>query len=245
MKKNKYRINKRGKITLYSFILLVILSIYICISSSIFELKEIKLSGNEKLSKKDIIATSNLKLGGNLFQYNIEDIEKSISNNAYIKDVKVKRKMPDKLEINIIENKEDAIVKLGKNNIYIQNDGLILSESTKIINENIPIITGIKLEKNKVKEHIDIIGETKQNLLILMLQCLGNNNMNREIETININKNDVKMKTNDDINIDIKLDDNIDYNIKKLRQILVDLKSNNIKNGNVDLTNKEQAIYSP
>lgn len=245
MSKNKHRINKRGKITIYSFILLLIVSIYICISSSIFELKEINVNGNEKLSKKDIVDISSLKLGNNLFKYNIDDIEKSILKNPYVKDVKVKRKIPDKLVIDIEENTEDAIVKLGGKYLYIQQDGLILSEKTEVTNKNIPIISGVELKEKSPKTNIEIVGDTKQNLLISLLNCLKSNNMLREIEAINVKKNDIKMKTNDNVEIELKLDDNLDYNIKKLRQILVDLKSNNIRNGTIDLTNKEQAVYSP
>ena len=43
----------------------------------------------------------------------------------------------------------------------------------------------------------------------------------------------------------MKLDENIQYNVKRLNEILIDLKSNNIKKGNVNLVSKEQAVYSP
>lgn len=69
--------------------------------------------------------------------------------------------------------------------------------------------------------------------------------MSRKIESIKINKNKMYMKTDDNTNIVLKIDEDIEYNINRLKAILVDLKSNNKKGGNIDLTSKEQAIYSP
>lgn len=69
--------------------------------------------------------------------------------------------------------------------------------------------------------------------------------MSRKVESIKINKNKMYMKTDDNTNIVLKIDEDIEYNINRLKAILVDLKSNNKKGGNIDLTSKEQAIYSP
>ncbi|MFR9070624.1 MAG: hypothetical protein ACLVIU_09715, partial [Paraclostridium sp.] len=84
-----------------------------------------------------------------------------------------------------------------------------------------------------------------QDLLIKTLKILKDNKMLREIKTIDIKKNYINMENTDDIKITMKLDENIQYNVKRLNEILIDLKSNNIKKGNVNLISKEQAVYSP
>ncbi|WP_270646543.1 cell division protein FtsQ/DivIB [Paeniclostridium hominis] len=244
MRKSRYRINKRGKITIYSFILLIILLIYICISSSIFDLKEVTLKGNDKIVRDDIIKISSIKIGNNLFQYNINEIKKNILKNPYINYVKVSRKIPNKLIIEIKENTEDAIIKVDKRYFYIQEDGLILSEKNDITNKHIPIIKGIELKEKDINTFIKT-NNNNQGLLIKTLKILKDNKMLREIKTIDIKKNYINMENTDDIKITMKLDENIQYNVKRLNEILIDLKSNNIKKGNVNLVSKEQAVYSP
>lgn len=244
MKKRKYRINKRGKITIYSFILLIILLIYICISSSIFNLSKVTLKGNDKIVKNDIIKMASIELGNNLFQYNINEIEKNILKNPYINYVKVSRKIPNKLIIEIKENTEDAIIKTGKKYIYIQEDGLILSEKNDITNKNIPIIKGVSLKGKDINSFIKI-NDDNQDLLIRTLKSLKDNKMLREIKIIDIKKNYISMENIDSIKITMKLDENIPYNVKRLNEILIDLKSNNIKKGTINLISKEQAVYSP
>ena len=244
MKKNKCKLNKRGKFAIYAFILLVILFIYICISSSIFELKQIEVDGNSKITKSDIIKIGDIETGKNIFKYNLNDVEKKLLVNPYIKYVKVSRKFPDKLVITIKENSEYAIIKEGASYIYIGENGLVLSEQKDIKNKNIPLVSGIEIKNKKLNTKIKINSE-KSNDIILAIDTLKNNNMSRKIESIKINKNKMYMKTDDNTNIVLKIDEDIEYNINRLKAILVDLKSNNKKGGNIDLTSKEQAIYSP
>lgn len=244
MKKNKCKLNKRGKFAIYAFILLVILFIYICISSSIFELKQIDVDGNSKITKSDIIKIGDIETGKNIFKYNLNDVEKKLLANPYIKYVKVSRKFPDKLVITIKENSEYAIIKEGASYIYIGENGLVLSEKKDIKNKNIPLVSGIEIKNKKLNTKIKINSE-KSNDIILAIDTLKKNNMSRKIESIKINKNEMYMKTDDNTNIVLKIDEDIEYNINRLKAILVDLKSNNKKGGNIDLTSKEQAIYSP
>lgn len=244
MKKNKCKLNKRGKFAIYAFILLVILFIYICISSSIFELKQIDVDGNSKITKSDIIKIGDIETGKNIFKYNLNDVEKKLLVNPYIKYVKVSRKFPDKLVITIKENSEYAIIKEGASYIYIGENGLVLSEQKDIKNKNIPLVSGIEIKNKKLNTKIKINSD-KSNDIILAIDTLKKNNMSRKVESIKINKNKMYMKTDDNTKIVLKLDEDIEYNINRLKAILVDLKSNNKKGGNIDLTSKEQAIYSP
>lgn len=244
MKKNKCKLNKRGKFAIYAFILLVILFIYICISSSVFELKQIDVDGNSKITKSDIIKIGDIETGKNIFKYNLNDVEKKLLVNPYIKYVKVSRKFPDKLVITIKENSEYAIIKEGASYIYIGENGLVLSEQKDIKNKNIPLVSGIEIKNKKLNTKIKINSD-KSNYIILAIDTLKKNNMSRKIESIKINKNKMYMKTDDNTNIVLKIDEDIEYNINRLKAILVDLKSNNKKGGNIDLTSKEQAIYSP
>ncbi|MCU9811605.1 cell division protein FtsQ/DivIB [Paraclostridium sp. AKS81] len=135
-------------------------------------------------------------------------------------------------------------MKEGASYIYIGENGLVLSEQKDIKNKNIPLVSGIEIKNKKLNTKIKI-NSYKSNDIILAIDTLKKNNMSRKIESIKINKNKMYMKTDDNTNIVLKIDEDIEYNINRLKAILVDLKSNNKKGGNIDLTSKEQAIYSP
>ncbi len=245
MKKLVYKINKRGKIIIYSFLLLIILFMYICISGSIFNLEEIVLKGNNKINKNDIMKITSIKLGENIFKYNINNIEDYILKNSYVNYVEVKRVFPNKLLINLKENTDDVVLKYGNKYVYMQSDGLVLGLKRNNINKNIPIIKGVNIVSCNVGEFIKIKDEKNLKKILNIIDNLKNNNMLREINYINISKNLVQINLKEDIMVTLRLDETIEYNIKRLKEIFIHLKSNGINRGNIDLKNKEQAIYSP
>lgn len=245
MGKRKIKIKKKVKIAIYGFVLLAILSIYTVLNSKIFDLKEIDLKGNIILTESDIMKITSIELEKNLFQYKIGKLERSIKKNPYIKDVNIKRKFPNKLVINIEENTEDAIIENNNKYVYINKNGKILGEKKDISNKNIPIIKNVKIEEYNVGGNIKLKEETKQNRLLYLLEYLDDNNLKRDIDTITLEKDSLIMANKDGIDILLNLDSNISYNIKRLSQIMVDLKTKGIKKGSIDLRNKDQAVYSP
>lgn len=245
MKKVKYKINKRGKVIIYSFLLLIILFMYICISGSIFNLEEIVLKGNNKINKSDIMKITSIKLGDNIFKYNINNIEDDILENSYVNYVEVKRMLPNKLIIDLKENTEDVVLKYGNKYVYMQSDGLILNSQKNNTNKNIPTIKGIDIVSCNVGEFIETKDEKNLKKILNIINELKRNNMLREIKYINVSKNLVEINLKEDIIANLRLDESISYNIKRLKEILIDLKSDGINRGKIDLKNKEQAIYSP
>lgn len=245
MKKVMYKINKRGKIVIYSFLLLIILFLYICVSGKLFNLEEIVLKGNNNINKSDIMKITSIKLGNNIFKYNISKIENDILKNSYINYVEVKRMLPNKLAIDIKENTEDVVLKHDNKYVYMQSDGLILKSQKNNTNKTLPIIKGIDIVSCNVGEVIKIKDEKNLNKILNIIDELKNNNMLREINYINVEKDLVKINIKENIETILKLDESISYNVKRLKEILIDLKSDGINRGNIDLKNKEQAIYSP
>ena len=242
MKKNIRKLNKKGKFIIYFFILLIILFIYILISSDIFKLKEIELKGNTKITKSDIIDYSKIKMGENIFKYNLKDLEDKLYLNPYIKKVIIKRKIPDKLVIKIEENREYAVITTGKRYIYIGKGGIVLSENNKLTNKNIPMITGVYLKEKNINKKIKF-DLPNSNELISMIDNINKNNMEREIEVIKINKDYIYLNTKDNLKVIISKD--LNYNINRLKVILLDLKNKHKKGGDLDLRTKGKAIYSP
>ena len=73
--------------------------------SPIFNVTEINVTGNEQISSDTIISLSQLEIGQNLFRFNRIKVSNEIKTNAYIENVKIQRKIPNKIEITIEERK--------------------------------------------------------------------------------------------------------------------------------------------
>ena len=103
-KKNR-KINK--KVQTIGICIIAFVVIMLILSSSLFNIKEIIIIGNEKLSSEKIISFSGIQKDTNIFKFNKEEIINNILENAYIENVQIARKLPSTVEINV----EERVVK--------------------------------------------------------------------------------------------------------------------------------------
>ena len=118
--------------------------------SPAFNIKNINVIGNSKISSDTIISLSGLYFEQNIFNISKTQIENSIKQNAYINNVEIKRKLPDTIEIEVEERIATYMLTLGNAYVYINNQGYILEITTENINE--PILIGYKTPEKDIIE---------------------------------------------------------------------------------------------
>lgn len=116
--------------------------------SDIFNIKNINIENNEKISNETYISLSGIKLDENIFSINKRKIYDEIKTNAYVEDVKIKRKLPDTIIITTIERQPAYILKYENVYAYVDNNGYILEISDQYI--DIPMISGYTTEMEKI-----------------------------------------------------------------------------------------------
>ena len=72
-------------------IVIIGVSIYVALSP-LFNIKEINVTGNSKLSKEEIISLSELKTDENTFKVSKKNIKNKVKANAYIENVKIEKR---------------------------------------------------------------------------------------------------------------------------------------------------------
>ena len=87
--------------------------------------------GNKKLSYDKIIKASMCNIGENIFKINMKKGEESLKRLPYIKECKIKRKLPNEIIIEIEERKEVAIISYIGSFVYIDKEGYILKIGRK------------------------------------------------------------------------------------------------------------------
>ena len=79
---------------------------YIFVSHSPrFNLTRIDIEGNHKVGEKEILEKAKIELGTNIFRMDLGRIEDHIREDKRIKDVWVKRKLPNRVLIEVEEKK--------------------------------------------------------------------------------------------------------------------------------------------
>lgn len=142
--------NKKIKLVLKIVLLLGIIvgSISFAMISPIFNIKNIQVTNNEQVNSDTIISLSELKTQENIFRFSRSAIANKIKENAYIREVKVHRKIPDTVQIEVEEREHSYSIDFLGKYAYIDKQGYIL-EITQDSKQKI-IIQGITTPEDKV-----------------------------------------------------------------------------------------------
>ena len=245
---------KQAKIKRTRIVFAVILGItalILIMLSPIFNVTEITVENNQKVSDNTIISVSGIKLYKNMFMFNKHIAsQKIIKSENYIESVKIKRKLPNKVVIDVKERVVAVQIKLSDNSYaYIDNQGYILEFSSEKL--NVPVIKGetTDLIDLKSKDGIQRLNENDLNELGLVLKVISimkDNGIDSYISNFDISeKKDLKLKLNKEQNSKtVYLGDcsSINTRILYLKKILEDTKGEKGEifiNGNL----KEDHIY--
>jgi len=158
--------------------------------SPIFNIKTITVSGNSKISTDEIISLSELQLEQNIFNYRQKDVIKKIKENSYIESVKINRKIPDSIEIVVVERKASFMIKLASAYVFINNQGYILEISEN--KKSLPIIEGIQTIQENIQIGNRLCKEDliKLNDVLKIMESSHSNNLDKYITQINITDSD-------------------------------------------------------
>ena len=120
--------------------------------SKFFNVKKIEISGNNRISADEIKSFAGLDQPHNIFKLNVHALEMKISSHPWIEWTSVKRNFTSGLDIQVVEHRALAIVKIENiADILINTRGRPFKEynpSTDQI-ESLPIITGLDLTQSE------------------------------------------------------------------------------------------------
>lgn len=154
--------------------------------SPFFNIKTITIVGNEKITQETINSLSGIELEQNTFKISKSKVEQNIKTNSYIDSVKVKRQLPDGIEIQVVERKTAYMLTLGNAYVYMNKQGYLLEISQEKL--EFPIITGILTTEDQIQEGNRLCTEDLQKLssVIQIMDSANNNDIGKLITKINI-----------------------------------------------------------
>lgn len=115
------------------------------------DIKTIEVRGEMRLDDEDVVTLSGIRSGENIIKVDIKETEKNIRANDFIKEVTVKRILPDKVVIEVEEFVPVAFV--TTNGLYVMDTrGEIFKKFSPNDELDLPVITG--LEKVSESENI-------------------------------------------------------------------------------------------
>lgn len=134
--------------------------------SPLFNVSQIQVINNEKINSDTIISLSEIKIGENIYKTSSKQIEKNIKQNAYIESAKIKRKLPNKILVEVEERKASFMLEYANSYAYINNQGYILEISNEKL--ELPIIAGYTTSQDEIKTGNRINTEDLEKMAVVL-----------------------------------------------------------------------------
>ena len=126
-----------------------ITAIILFLLSPIFNITEVKVINNNKISSDTYISLSEIIIGENTFKIIKNKVVQNIKKEPYVEKVEVVRELPDKIQLIIEERTPTLMIEYAGSYAYLNNQGYILEISKEPIKA--PIIKSISTEEENIK----------------------------------------------------------------------------------------------
>lgn len=137
------------RIVLLGFTMLI--SAYLFMHSSLFNLTQIEVAGNDKVSREEIIALSGLAPGINIFEFDEIIAAKSIEVHPMIKQADIERKPVRTIKIHITERQVWAVIPYNDLFLCIDDTGVCFDKLN-----NIPIDNDLIINLETMPERVNL-----------------------------------------------------------------------------------------
>ena len=183
IKKKQFRL----KILKYSALVILIIGVIVfAMVSPIFNITNITVTGNNKLTVDEVISLSRIENNENIFRISKNNVIKNIKQNAYVNKVEIHKKYPNSIQINIEERVSNFLLQFGNGYVYINNQGYMLEISSEKL--ELPIIIGFSTPQEDLVAGNRLIQEDLEKLetVIRIISSAQSNGIANLITSIDI-----------------------------------------------------------
>ncbi len=218
---------RRRNLSLYYLLIFIIcvLVLFILSRTVLFNINEYDVSGVGRYTVEQILEAGNLKIGKNMYNLNLDNIEERIKDKLiYVESVELQRKLPDKLIVTVTEATAYACCEYDNGRYCIISRGGRYLETEQLTKrEDLIMITGMELTGVALGEDFESKDENKERIILELLSTT------HELCPDKISYIDITDRTNIklgyDHRIDIEFGSSLDYEYK-LKYIVAIIEEN-------------------
>lgn len=204
--RKKKRLKRRRAIrkAIFSFVLLLAVGIIglVLALTVFFKVDTIKAKGSKAYPQKIILENCGVETGDSLLLLSEEKIAENLKDSLpFVGSVTIERDLPSTLIINVTDTYTAAAISNKGNFILINENGKVLDSDAKILNEVIPIVTGVETESFKESETITFKTKENGDILIELLKAVTKAGVSGLTEVNVTDTSDIYMIYNDRIKI--------------------------------------------
>ena len=233
---------KKKKFVLFVMLLCSIISFIIIFKTDLFCIKVVEVQGSSVLPQEEVIYASGITLGNQIYKEKVKDVKIGLLQHPYIKSVEIKRKLPNKILIKIEERVETAAIPFVGAYVFIDENGMILKSETHP--GNLKIIHGLEFDHFMEGELLEVKEPEKLWKALELIEHI--NRLAIPINNLDVsNPKSYVIQLTGTLICRIGEGNNIDYKLRALNEILLDLKSKDITRGVIDISYDGNPTYRP
>jgi len=226
-------------------LLLIAFTVAFLMTSALFNIKTINVSGNNRVSQQEIIRLSGLSYQQNIFRINTKTTMRNIFQSPYTEKIKIRRALPNIVNIDIIEREPMVLVPYVGSYLYVDRNGIVVEINSSIEGMELPIVNGLKFNTFKLGEEIKVEDKLQLTSVVNLINAMKQSDLNKDIKEINaedilnlviVSKSGIKFRLGDDSDLADK--------IPMAKAILQDLNNKNQK-GTVEMGHKGNPVFKP
>lgn len=238
------RRRRRGRFTfLYKLLsILVICAAIIAAMTLFFKVENVEISGEERYTEQEILEASGVSLGDNLYLLNKYTVASSIIQaKPYIEDVRINRKAPNTLLIQVTEGQAAAVIVQGGARWVITAQGKIVE---KTADSDLPPVDGCVLVEPKVGERIQLEEENDGTELKALLKAMEEAGLLNQLRGIHLDDaGKVILDYTDRFVVEIPRGADYAAKLYKLNRAIEKLESN--ETGTFNMSDDEKTFFIP
>lgn len=248
-KRREYRKKERRKKRIKKFLISVLIFIslmsvyYIIYYTDFFFLENISVKGNETVDKGDIISESGLLKGENVLFISKEKLVENINEMAYVKETRIEKKLPNGIEIFVVE-RMGAILFKSENEIILMDFEGIPLEITEVSVEDCMIIENDNSYEYEIGKKI-LFNENNISfdLIVDLMYYISLNDMDY-VNKFKISGEDVYVYMDNGTLVRLDQSKDMKYQLIFSKNIIDDrTEKNKDVNGLIDYTKGENPVY--
>lgn len=243
--RRRRRRKKNGSFVLSLLTFLIVIGAIVASVTVFLKVAEVKVSGSVRYTAADIIESSGIKTGDNMFLVNkFEIAEKLLSEYPYIEQIKIRRKLPDTFLFEITERVATGYVVSDGNRWLIDNNTHILERIAPDTDVKVPKITGCEVMTPFAGSPLVLKNEDQLPVLREVLTSLRNNGMAENVSRIEIDKlYDIKLVYGQRFLIVLGDASELSKKIEMLRAVIGQL--NDFDKGTINVSAVKEARFRP
>lgn len=251
MARRKYSKRRRGRGGfgfLYKLLSVLLICTAIIVAMTLFfRVDSIVVTGQRRYTAEEIQAASGVELGSNMYLLNKYDIVRAIIGKLpYIEDIRVNRKLPDTLLIEVHESGRPFALLQDGSAWLISSTGKIVEQLPEGQAEQYGVVSGCQLLAPSVGTQLALATEytVQQSSLLDLLEALDDAGLTENVDGIRLD--DLAYLNMDYIGrFTVRMAYGADYELE-LKKLTMTLESDKIQSnmtGTIDLRLKSERVF--